>query len=373
MKTSERIVYLDYLRTFIIMLVAAFHVSLTFMYKSPQWWYVKSNNTSILFTLFVIIADVFMMPVLFVISGYLTPIGQTKAGSSFFLKNRVIKLGFPWIICTFFFAPFLSVSMARALGHDISYLQMISRLFWTKDYCFQGPYWFLGILLTLQIVSTTANRSDKFKFIFNRLPTSAIWSMLLLIPIAGYSTGSFLYGIDGWQSILYLWSFQPSRVLTYVCYFFAGYIFNLKNQQPSINLAISGIGTLLLSLVFIVLKGRYENCTDFSGYLLQGLCYSGLAFFATCFLFTVFSRTFTKPNRLLSFLSSHSFSIYLIHLPLQVFTANIVTRTIHGIWFQWAVLYMIIIFISIIISLFFKFPALYLIRRNNIVHSIEKA
>lgn len=78
MKSLTRKVHLDYLRCFIILLVVAFHTSLSFMSKAPAWWYVKSDTTSILFTIFVIITDVFMMPVLFLISGYVLSIQLKK-------------------------------------------------------------------------------------------------------------------------------------------------------------------------------------------------------------------------------------------------------------------------------------------------------
>lgn len=350
MKPLERMIHIDYLRTFIIMLVVAFHVSLTFMAKAPQWWYVKSDHTSLLFTLIVIILDVFMMPVLFFISGYVMPLGQTNYKSSHLIKNRVIKLGFPWIICTLFIAPFLSLSMAQALGHDVSYTQMISNLFWTKEYYYQGPYWFLGILLTLQIAIIVVNRSVGFTLFVKNIPTSAIWAVLLLIPFAGYSTGSFFFGVESWVSLLYLWSFQPSRILTYICYFLAGYTLGVKKTSFTINISVSAAGSVILATIFVILKGKFENSNVLSIYLLQGFCYSCLALLATTLLLAVFNRLFKKTNGLFSFLSRCSFNTYLIHLPLQVIVASLIIKTIPGLYLPWIVLYSLILLLSIVVS-----------------------
>lgn len=60
-----------------------------------------------------------------------------------FRKEKDKRIGFPWIVCTLAFAPVLSLFVARQLGHDTSYLQMMGNLFWTKDYYYQDPYWFL--------------------------------------------------------------------------------------------------------------------------------------------------------------------------------------------------------------------------------------
>lgn len=142
-----------------------------------------------------------------------------------FRKEKDKRIGFPWIVCTLAFAPVLSLFVARQLGHDTSYLQMMGNLFWTKDYYYQDPYWFLGILLTFQLIIALADRSCRFKSFIGKIPTHIIIISLLLFPAVGYSLGSFFYGIDGWKSILYIWSFQPSRIIAYLCYFFCRVIF----------------------------------------------------------------------------------------------------------------------------------------------------
>lgn len=358
MKNSKRIIHIDYLRAFVIMLVVSFHVSLSFMAKSPKWWYVKSEESSIIFTLLVVIADVFMMPLLFFIAGYVLPIYQIDDKTSLLLKKRIIKLGFPWIFCTILFAPFLSLYIADAMGHNITYIQMISSLFWTKEYYYQGPYWFLGILLSLQAIIILVNRFNKLASFINNIPTSLIWAMLLVIPAIGYSVGSYFYGVDNWESLIYLWSFQPSKILTYICYFLAGYVLHIKKLSPIINIRTSLACTLILSFIFIILKGRFENATDFSSFLLQGLTYSGLALFATSLLFAVFSRLFTIPNSFFSFLSHHTFVIYLVHLPIQVLTADFIIKTIPGIYLQWILLFSLTIILSIMVSYAVKIPCL---------------
>jgi hypothetical protein len=44
--------------------------------KAPQWWYVKSSQTSMLLTLFVVIADVFMLPILFLLLAMSWPLAD---------------------------------------------------------------------------------------------------------------------------------------------------------------------------------------------------------------------------------------------------------------------------------------------------------
>jgi len=371
MYSSERLFHLDYLRTLIILLVVAFHVSLTFMAKAPQWWYVKSSQTSMLLTLFVVIADVFMMPILFFIAGYVMALSLINTDTSSFVKKRLKRIGLPWIVCTLTFAPILSLFMAQQLGHHTSYIQMISSLFWTKGYYYQGPYWFLGILLTFQLITALADHSDKFKFFIRSIPIHVILISLLLIPTAGYSLGSFFYGNEGWQSILYIWSFQPSRILTYFCYFLSGYVLSVRKLPLAVNFVKPLVTTMILGIIFIILKGKSENTSSFLNLLFQGLTYSGLALSLTCLLFRLSERFLSKPIKFFSFLSCHSFSIYLVHLPIQISFAGLVIRTTFGIFLKWIILYNVIIILSVVLSIIIKVPKLP--RKNSIAPQTETA
>lgn len=349
MKPLTRIIYLDYLRSFIILIVVAFHSSLSFMSKAPAWWYVKSDTTSILFTIFVIITDVFMMPILFLISGYVLSIQLKNISGPALLINRIKKLGIPWIICVFLFSPFLSLLMAKSLGNNLSYSEIITHYFWT-DYYSQGPYWFLGLLLTFSAIIIFLNQFESIKIRFKQIPYIVIWLMIFIFPLIGYSTGSFIFGVDNWVNPLFIWSFQPSRILTYLSYFLAGYILSERGYNKSNGIAVWGIGTLLLVGTFTILKGAFEGTALFSQLFMLGLIYAGIAISMSALLHSVFFKYCNKRIKLFSFFSDHSFMIYLFHLPIQVLVAGWIINLPISIYGRWAVLFISVVALSIGVS-----------------------
>lgn len=72
MEESKRLFFLDNLKAFIVNLMIVFHIALCYMAYAPEWWYVvDQEHTHLFFTGVVVWADMFIMPIMFFISGYL--------------------------------------------------------------------------------------------------------------------------------------------------------------------------------------------------------------------------------------------------------------------------------------------------------------
>ena len=71
MPTQQRLYFLDHLKWFIIWLMVVFHAAMCYMAFAPQWWYVVDGREPVFSaTVFICWADIFIMPVMFFISGY---------------------------------------------------------------------------------------------------------------------------------------------------------------------------------------------------------------------------------------------------------------------------------------------------------------
>lgn len=346
---NKRLYHIDYLRAFAVLLVVMFHVSITFMVKAPAWWYVKSADQSIVFTLFVILTDTFMMPLLFLIAGFALCLQLQKKNIKNIIADRIRKLCIPWVVFTLAFAPVLSLFIANTLGRKISYTEMITHYYWTDLYS-QGPYWFLGILLLFTFIVIMALR------IFGKLKycgsshKAIVLLMLLIVPIIFYPAGAYIYGVDAWVNPLYVFSFQPSRIMTYLAYFLAGYMLSKWNWNFRVNRVFWGIIAIVSAISFVVAKGRFENATDYMAYFVQGVFCSAFALSMTMLLLAGFAGIFTKKNSVLTFLSKHSFAVYLLHLPIMVLIAGPVLKAHTGIFISWASIVMIVILLSILLS-----------------------
>ena len=79
--STGRLYFLDNLKWFIIWLMVVFHGAMCYMAYAPDWWYVVDKANPVLSaTLFVCWADIFIMPVMFFISGYFGLMSMARHG-----------------------------------------------------------------------------------------------------------------------------------------------------------------------------------------------------------------------------------------------------------------------------------------------------
>jgi fucose 4-O-acetylase-like acetyltransferase len=109
---------MDNLRTFIIFLVVLYHSG--GVYESTgtwrSFWLVVNPATNDLVGIINLILNIFMMPVLFFVSGYLTPVSLDRKGGWGFLKARFRRLIIPWIIAVLILIPLYTFMFYHSRG-----------------------------------------------------------------------------------------------------------------------------------------------------------------------------------------------------------------------------------------------------------------
>lgn len=102
---QARLYFLDNLKTVIIALMIALHWAMCFMAYAPEWWYVVDyEHTHLLFTCVVLWIDVFIMPIMFFISGYFGIATLGKHGYGKWWKGKLLRIVLPWILGVIIFA-----------------------------------------------------------------------------------------------------------------------------------------------------------------------------------------------------------------------------------------------------------------------------
>ena len=104
-ETSLRIVFLDNIRYLMIVFVVVYHSVAAYSTVAP-WWGVHDGSFSmadIIRELF----DVFMMPVIFFISGYFALPSLEKQGVKGFIKDKGKRLLIPWALGVFVVTPLI--------------------------------------------------------------------------------------------------------------------------------------------------------------------------------------------------------------------------------------------------------------------------
>ncbi len=105
--SGKRIHWLDNLRTVIIFLVVLYHVG--GVYESAGlwagFWIVDDPATVTWVGIVGIMFDIFIMPTMFLISGYLTSVSLKRKTGWEVIKGKFMRLMVPWVIAVFTMIP----------------------------------------------------------------------------------------------------------------------------------------------------------------------------------------------------------------------------------------------------------------------------
>ena len=104
-----RLLYVDNLRTLLIIMVILWHMAVT--YGAPGFWSYQESQpdelTTLVFTLFSVINNPYVLGFFFMIAGYFTPGAYDRRGPGPFLKARIVRLGIPLLLYVFLIDPLI--------------------------------------------------------------------------------------------------------------------------------------------------------------------------------------------------------------------------------------------------------------------------
>jgi ABC-type Na+ efflux pump permease subunit/surface polysaccharide O-acyltransferase-like enzyme len=164
---TERIVALDYLRSFGVLLVILHHAALayvTFGYLNPAdptatFSPIVDSAKWAGFDLIVLLNDTFFMPLLFFVSGLFVWPSLERRGVARFLLGRLARLGIPFLIGVVVFIPvaFYPTMLEIELVYGVS---QSFGAFWLdfaqRGFAPPGPMWFLWLLLAFDGLAALA-------------------------------------------------------------------------------------------------------------------------------------------------------------------------------------------------------------------------
>lgn len=200
--STRRDVSIDYLRTFVIVLVVVMHsmqayVTLAFYYPDD---FLRSSvpvadpNRFRLFDPFFVYINTFMMPLMFLISGLFVGPALRKHGARGFMVSRLRRLGVPFLLFAILLGPF---------GYWPAYLQSdtpASTPYWirtfTEDGWPIGPGWFLWVLLLFDAIAALAYRLVPGIFADRiRPPTAVAFAIASVVVFAPFVP---FVGVEYW-------------------------------------------------------------------------------------------------------------------------------------------------------------------------------
>ncbi len=221
---KRRLYYLDNLRAVAVLAVVLLHASICYMVAAPQWWYVVDPDVSTVFTVIVLVVDVPVMSAMFLVAGYFALPSLRRRGAGGFLREKLVRLGAPWVFGVLVLAPALTYLGYLSRGIPMPYLQFWATDFWGPRYQ-QSVYWFLGVLLALFLLLVVVLRLRPSLGRRSASPGARPWRALLAVFLVGVLAAAVLspyFELDDWKSVGWVFLVQPARVALYPAFFVLG-------------------------------------------------------------------------------------------------------------------------------------------------------
>jgi Acyltransferase family len=150
---SGRLAYVDNLKVLLIAAIIAAHAVLGYAATTDAWSWsdvrevtLSAATESVLLLAFVLTAVV--IPLLFLVAGLLTPRSLERKGTATYVRDRLLRLGVPFVVVALLLWPLLEYALFRTLG-DAPGLWTYLRAEGTLD---TGVLWFVGALLIFSLV-----------------------------------------------------------------------------------------------------------------------------------------------------------------------------------------------------------------------------
>ena len=347
-KKTDRLLFFDNVRSLAVLLVVLFHAGISYSHVVP-WWYVVDSSRSLLFDVFTAILAVFMMPVLFFVSGYFALPSLQRKGPADFLKSKFKRLGIPWLFGVFFLVPIMPYVRHYTRSMDNGETAMSYWRFWVmsmrssgwfrykpvnlmEDRFYPGYFWFISLLLCFFVVLCLlyvarkkwlggSVHSAKAEAVSSR----SILARLLLfgcISSAGFLTVGWLSSFESWVIIANVLMFQPANLVLYVCYFSLGiYAFSRRwfaNGHGLGRLTMWGPVCFLLSIGYLIVVQKAFAGPTRELAIAFAFSHSFLCLAFVVVLISLARQYWNRPSVLGQRLASNSYTIYLVHLPIVV-------------------------------------------------------
>lgn len=319
LKAGSRIYWMDNLRTFIIFLVVLYHVG--GVYESAGlwgWFWIVDDPATITWVGIIgIVFDIFMMPTLFFVSGYLTPPSLDNKAGWEFVKGKFKRLMLPWAIAVFTLIPLYKFIFLYSRG--------LPQEHWSTYFHITNPnsqnwLWFLPVLFSFNLIYLLLS---KLKI---KLPNIPFEIAILVTFLIGFAYSFAIGGILGFRSwtLTPLIDFENERLLLYFLAFLLGSlcfqqrVFASKPQSKTLYTVISSIAWIPVTLHIFARLYPIFFPDNFSVTPLYRLVWH-LSFYLSllCLMYLMietFWRYFDKTGRIWSELNKNSYGVYIIHV-----------------------------------------------------------
>jgi glucan biosynthesis protein C len=331
--SQNRLIFADNLRTALVVLVVLHHLAVIYGANYP-FYYVEPAHSDILavivLVIFQLLNQAYFMGFFFLLSGYFTPSSFERKRLKSFLKDRLIRLGIPLVVFSFALSPLtFYIGFPHIAASLLANYGITLPLTWQNYPLFinPGPLWFVAMLLVFDFSyaawrvatrnrpsrSATDSSLPSYRMIVVFVLALALVSYLIriVVPIATY--------VLDFPTLGYLPQYLSFFAIGIIAYR-RNWLRTIPSRMGKLGFGVALLATLTLfplALIFEVPSAAFlGGGTSQSG--IYALWDSAFAVGMVLGLTTLFRRRFDFPSRLGRFLSQHSYTVFIIHIPVIV-------------------------------------------------------
>lgn len=317
---TKRLVYLDNLRSFALLLGLVFHTAI--VYAESVGYAIKNENRSEVLEDFCYFVHSFRMPLFFFLSGFFSEMVLRQKGRWFYLSSRFYRLLVPFLVGMVLFVPIQYYIMDLEKGIHTSYLAFFLDFF-RSGIRGLSHLWFLYYLSIFSGILLMVSGNKKIFPVRNVSPTGYYISFVCislgvsLVAHSFFPKGYLILGIEVYYFLFYFSFFMAGVLAYYNQIIFREHLLGVRRKA----------GLFFLALVFLAVFENLERTDplwmEFFGP--QGWIRFFHLFFAVVtawifiyFLIELFKRFVDRETSLGIYLRDSSLPIYLIHHPVSL-------------------------------------------------------
>ncbi|MGA9140521.1 MAG: acyltransferase family protein [Methanocella sp.] len=299
---------MDNLKVLLTALVVFHHAAQP--YGPGGGWPIVSDSNStldmIVLGIFMAVNMSFFMGLFFMISAYFVPSSLERKGAAIFMKDRLVKLGVPILVCMFAVFPAMGYLLTGRLEIGLGHL------------------WFLEVLLVFSAVYAACwlikRPASKAKKAFPG--TGAIVAFAVTMALISFVV-RIVAPINYWVPP---GLFEPFHLTEYVMLFAAGIIAYREGWINAIPKAAAKLWSrvTILMVILLLVIGAATDSSQFDGGLtiasLLGSLWEAFMCVSMCIaLLALFKNRFNSQSPVTKALADNAFTVYLIHIPIVIF------------------------------------------------------
>jgi peptidoglycan/LPS O-acetylase OafA/YrhL len=331
-----RLYYIDNLRILLTILVLLWHLAITYG-ADGGWPYRESRPdeaTAIVYTLFGLINNPYVLGFFFLIAGYFTPRSLDRKGAARFAIDRLLRLGIPIAFYVLVFDPVIEYGIrAGVRNYGLSLWEYLRLHFSDYTALGVGPMWFAEALLLFSLAYALLRVARRRPFPQRETSFPGPWALTTFALVVGLATfvariwlpvGSEfeLLGLRVWQLPQHFALF-----LTGILAYRRGWLGALENRTGKLWAVVAAILVVVVMPVMFVVGGALESGgAEFMGGLHWQALFSALweQFVAVGMILALlvwFRNRFNSQGRIARALSDSTYAVYFVHAPVLVFLA----------------------------------------------------